>query len=131
MVARRDVARTLAMAEELLAVASEHRLALPRATAMFSRVALAVKGQVEEGARGLEAGIEMCAGAAPRSTCRTGWVRSRKARPRFSQHATALGVLDRALHLVERTGERWFEPYLHLSMGELLLSGPAAPPVFG
>jgi predicted ATPase len=36
-----------------------------------------------------------------------------------------LEVLNRALDLVDRTGERWFEPYLHLLKGELLLSGPA------
>ena len=59
MVTRRDVARALVMAEELLALASEHRLALPRATAVtFRGWALASAGQVEEGVRDLEAGIE-------------------------------------------------------------------------
>jgi class 3 adenylate cyclase/predicted ATPase len=127
MVARRDVARALAMAEELLMLASEHRLALPRATAvMFRGWALASEGQVEEGVRDLEAGIETWrrSGATFNLPHRLGLLA--EARARASEQTGALEVLNRALALVEGTGERWFEPYLHLSKGELLLSGPAA-----
>ena len=114
------------MAEELLALASEHRLALPRATAvMFRGWALAIQGQVEEGAHDLEAGIETWqrSGATFNLPHRLGLLA--EARALSSDHAVALEVLKRALRLVEETGERWFEPYLHLSMGGLLLSGPA------
>ena len=127
MVARRDVERALAMADELLALASDHRLALPRATAvMFRGWALALKGKVEEGTRDLEAGIETWrrSGATFNLPHRLGLLAETRALA--SEHAAALEVLNQALQLVEQTGERWFEPYLHLSMGRLLLSGPVA-----
>jgi predicted ATPase/class 3 adenylate cyclase len=126
MVARRDVARALATADELLALAAEHRLALPLATAlMFRGWALAVQGEGEQGARDIETGIEMWrqSGAKFNLPHRLGLLA--EARAILLQHAAALDVLNRALELVEETGERWFEPYLHLSMGQILLKGPA------
>lgn len=126
MVTRRDVARALVMAEELLALAFEHRLALPRATAVtFRGWALASTGQVEEGVRDLEAGIEAWrrSGAKFNLPHRLGLLA--EARAHASEHTAALEALDRALDLVERTGERWFEPHLHLTKGEILLKAPA------
>jgi DNA-binding winged helix-turn-helix (wHTH) protein/predicted ATPase len=117
-----DNAALDARAGELIAASTEHGFALYRAQgAIFRGSAMVKHGNVPEGICLLRSGL-----SAYRATGSEVWM------PHYGallataleiagQTEEAAGLLDDALHTVERTGERWFEAELNRLKGEFLL----------
>ena len=108
--------------EELVAVAVEQSFPYWIAAGRIFRGWLRVNnGDVADGMALLRDGI-----AAYRSSAQEAWTPHyialfAKACEIAGEIEEALAQLDNALHIVERTGERWFEAELHRQKGELLL----------
>jgi predicted ATPase/DNA-binding winged helix-turn-helix (wHTH) protein len=109
-------------ARQLIVVATEQGFPFRRAMATVSQGWIKVKnGGVEEGISLLRSGL-----VAYRSSGTEIWVPYRLALLAGAQEVAgqieeALPLLDEALRMVERTGERWFEAELHRQKGQLLL----------
>jgi class 3 adenylate cyclase/predicted ATPase len=108
-------------AEQLVAVATEQGFPLRRAMGTISRGWVKVKnGDVAEGISLLRSGL-----AAYRATGAEVWVPYHIALLAGAceiagQSEEASALLDDALHIVERTGERWFAAELNRHKGQLL-----------
>jgi class 3 adenylate cyclase/predicted ATPase len=109
-------------ADQLIAVASEQGFPLWRAWGTIYRGWVKVKnGDVAEGISLLRSGS-----TAYRATGAEAWMTHNTALLAGAceiagQVEEAVTLLDDALQLVERTGERWLEPELHRHKGQLLL----------
>jgi predicted ATPase len=109
-------------AGQLATVATERGFVLWRATATMFRGWVRVNnGEVTEGIALLRSGS-----AAYRATGAEAWVPNQiallaRACEIAGQIEEAVDLLDHALRIVERTGERWLEAELHRRKGQLLL----------
>lgn len=117
-----DNAALDARATELIATATEHGFALYRAQGeIFAGLAKVRYGEVSEGNLLLRSGLD-----AYRATGSEVWMPHYRALLATAleiagQREEAVVLLDNALHIIERTGERWFEAELNRYKGELLL----------
>jgi class 3 adenylate cyclase/predicted ATPase len=116
--------------DELVAVANEHDLPLFRAVGAICRGWLKVKnGDVAEGLSLLRRGLAGYRGAGFEVFVPYNISFLAEACETAGQFEEALTLIDEALRIVERTGERWFEAELYRRKGRLLLrqGHPVAP----
>jgi class 3 adenylate cyclase/predicted ATPase len=119
---RRAEGEALALAEEAVAIATERRYSFWLEVGSIVRgVALAARGNIADGLR-----LARDAAAEREKSGSVGgqtYFLSLLAQlyERTNHPEEAWGVLSSAAELVEKTGERWFEPELHRIRGEWLL----------
>ena len=123
---RGDVAATDALAAESLTLASEHGLSLFAAVnGMLRGWVLAERGEVASGILALRRSLDTYQAIGADSGLPQYHALLAEAHLRAGQTAEGLDVVGRALAILERTDERWFEADLHRLRGELLRASAA------
>jgi predicted ATPase len=119
---RRSERAAFAALEELISVATEHRLYFFQVMANILRgLLMSATGKVVEGIANARQSISAQAarGEYNQQTYFLGLLA--QACERAGQSEEALETLARALEMADRTGERWFEAELHRLRGEWLI----------
>jgi class 3 adenylate cyclase/predicted ATPase len=120
-VARRDVVAAMATAQELLAVCDEHRLPLPRATAlMFFGWALAHGGDVAEGIHHLEEGLGIWDRLGARVFLARAICLLAEAYLQGGRYADGVKQVDLALATAVEIGDEGYIPKMHIVRASLL-----------
>lgn len=118
--ARGDIARAAALADELLPLCEEHKLPQPRATAlMFKGWALARSGETAAGLAKVEEGLAIWDGLGVRSYLPRALCLLAECQQLCGRHAEADDALNRGLAVAEESGEQWYVARLHALRGEL------------
>ncbi len=126
---RGEAASTDALAAESLTLAREHGLSLFAAVnGLLRGWALAEQGELAGGIAALRRSLDAYRAIGADSGLPQYHAMLAEAHRRAGQTVDGLDVVERALEIMERTDERWWEADLHRLRGELLLAstGPAA-----
>lgn len=120
---RGETAATDAFAAESLTLASEHGLSLFAAVnGLLRGWALAERGEIADGVAALRRSLDACRAIGADSGLPQYHAMLAEAHLRAGQTTEGLDVVERALEIMDRTDERWWEADLHRLRGELLLA---------
>ena len=118
--ARGDVARAAALADELVPLCEEHKLPQPRATAlMFKGWALARSGETATGLAKVTEGLAIWDGLGVRSYLPRALCLLAECQLLCGRHAEADDALNRGLAVAAESGEQWCSARLYTLRGEL------------